>query len=173
MITISAVLKNSFRNIKLVGLLLASIGVQGCSDRAGAESQKDSPSPEKVFQLFGGEEHRFEDIKAPFVLMNYWASWCKPCVKEIPELNALNENLNTAVYAYNFDQLEGDALLAEADKFQLKLPMMLNEPAPMFNEKPPAALPATLVVNTQTGKQQWLMGAQTKQGILAALNMEK
>lgn len=171
MITNSAVLKNSFRNIKLVGLLLVCIGVQGCSDRAGAESQKGSPSPEKVFQLFGGEEHRFEDIEEPFVLMNYWASWCKPCVKEIPELNALNENPNTAVYAYNFDRLEGDALVAEADKFQLKLPMMLNEPAPMFNEKPPAALPATLVVNTQTGELQWLMGAQTQEKILAALDL--
>ena len=148
-----------------------SSGLQGCSNQADAEDRVEQPSLEKVLRLHGGDQHRFDEIASPFVLMNYWASWCKPCVKEIPELNALNDNENTAVYAFNFDRLEGDKLVAEAQRFQLKLPMMLNEPAPMFDEKPPAALPATLVVNTRTGEKRWLMGAQTEQKILDALGL--
>lgn len=171
MITISAVLKNSFRNINLVLLLLACFSMQSCSNEAGADSQKDPENLEKVFKLYGGAEQRFEEIDSQYVLMNYWASWCKPCVKEIPELNALDKNPNTAVYAFNFDRLEGETLLAEANKFNLELPMLLNEPAPLFNERPPAALPATLVVNTRTGEKKWLMGAQTEQKILAALGL--
>ena len=130
-----------------------------------------SPATTRVFELFGGDTHVYEDIQSPYVLMNYWASWCKPCVKEIPELNRLNNNPNTAVYAYNFDRLTGDALKAEADRFKLALPMMLNEPAPLFSEETPSALPATLVVNTQTGELRWLMGAQTEQKILAQLGL--
>lgn len=171
MITISAVLKNSFRNINLVLLLLACFGMQGCSGEAGADGQMEQEKSDKVFKLYGGEEQHFEDIDSQFVLMNYWASWCKPCVKEIPELNALDKHPSTAVYAYNFDRLEGEKLLAEADKFKLNLPMMLNEPAPLFDEESPGGLPATLVVNTQTGEKQWLMGAQTEQKILAALGL--
>jgi thiol-disulfide isomerase/thioredoxin len=150
---------------------MACFSMQGCSDEAGADSQSDPKKLEKIFQLYGGKEQDFEEIESPYVLMNYWASWCKPCVKEIPELNALDKNPNTAVYAFNFDRLEGEKLSAEASKFNLSLPMLLNEPAPMFGEPSPAALPATLVVNTQTGEKQWLMGAQTEQKILAALGL--
>ena len=174
MITISKALKNFFQpyrsKSRLSALLLSLVFVTACS--RGADQTSDSKSATtRVFELFGGETHVYEDIKSPFVLMNYWASWCKPCVKEIPELNRLNNNPNTAVYAYNFDRLMGDKLKAEADRFKLALPMMLNEPAPLFSEETPSALPATLVVNTQTGEQRWLMGAQTEQEILAQLGL--
>ncbi|KZZ49838.1 hypothetical protein A3758_13360 [Oleiphilus sp. HI0118] len=152
-------------------LMIACICVQGCSDEVGAQSQANPEKREKIFKLYGGTEQPFEAIDSPYVLMNYWASWCKPCVKEIPELNALDKHPSAAVYAFNFDRLEGEKLLAEANKFGLDLPMLLNEPAPLFGEDSPAALPATLVVNTQTGEQQWLMGAQTKRKILSALGL--
>ena len=170
MITISSKRKHGFRSFQTLYLMVTLAAMAGCSD--GQADSELKASPEKVFQLSTGERQQFSDIDSPYVLMNYWASWCKPCVKEIPELNALDQNPNTAVYAFNFDRLEGEELTAEAAKFDLQLPMMLNEPAPMFNEDSPRGLPATLVVNTATGEQQWLMGAQTKDKILTALNLQ-
>ncbi|MDH2919114.1 MAG: TlpA disulfide reductase family protein [Sideroxydans sp.] len=36
-----------------------------------------------------GKTHHLADYRGKYVLVNFWASWCSPCLSEIPELNAL------------------------------------------------------------------------------------
>ena len=36
-----------------------------------------------------GESHRLADYRGKWVLVNYWATWCPPCLEEIPDLVAL------------------------------------------------------------------------------------
>ena len=49
-----------------------------------------------------------EDLNGSYILVNLWATWCKPCVKEIPSLNNLhkkfNNNENFHVIAINVGQ---------------------------------------------------------------------
>ena len=44
------------------------------------------------FQDATGKIHRLADYKGRWVLINFWATWCPPCLKEIPDLIALYEN---------------------------------------------------------------------------------
>jgi len=37
-----------------------------------------------------GNIHRLGDYRGKWVLVNYWATWCPPCLDEIPELSSLN-----------------------------------------------------------------------------------
>jgi len=149
---------------RILGILMTLMMLQACSEA--------SSSIDKVFQLHAQNDLAYSDIGTDFVLINYWASWCKPCVKEIPELNELDKHPQLSVFAYNFDRLSGEKLQSEADKFNLQLPMLLNDPASMFGEETPGALPATLVLNPKAGTKQWLMGAQTQQSVLTAIGVE-
>lgn len=36
-----------------------------------------------------GQQHRLADYRGKWVLVNFWATWCPPCVEEIPELSEL------------------------------------------------------------------------------------
>jgi thiol-disulfide isomerase/thioredoxin len=44
-----------------------------------------------VLEDIQGRIHRLEDNRGKWVLVNFWATWCSPCLTEIPELNSLHD----------------------------------------------------------------------------------
>ena len=48
--------------------------------------------PESEFTDAEGSEHRLADWRGKYVLVNFWATWCAPCRKELPALDALNRD---------------------------------------------------------------------------------
>lgn len=49
------------------------------------------PQPSLTFTSPSGEEMTFSDYRGQVVLVNAWATWCPPCVAEMPSLNRLQE----------------------------------------------------------------------------------
>jgi thiol-disulfide isomerase/thioredoxin len=41
-----------------------------------------------------GEEIDLSDYKGKTVILNFWASWCDPCIRELPEFNELNQEID-------------------------------------------------------------------------------
>lgn len=44
-----------------------------------------------TFQDLDGKKHSIDQFQGKVVLVDMWATWCSPCVKQIPELNILQE----------------------------------------------------------------------------------
>jgi thiol-disulfide isomerase/thioredoxin len=44
-----------------------------------------------VFKDLQGHEQRLQDYRGKWVLVNFWATWCPPCLEEIPDLAELHE----------------------------------------------------------------------------------
>lgn len=51
------------------------------------------PKPLPDFYVYDGAEKpiRIADFKGKVVLLNFWATWCNPCVKEMPDLDAIQK----------------------------------------------------------------------------------
>ena len=79
-------MKQSIFFIPFLFLLLTS-----CVDTESAPMTKVNEGPRAVFSLpnLKGEYENTDNYKGSYILINFWATWCAPCVKEIPSLNNL------------------------------------------------------------------------------------
>lgn len=49
------------------------------------------PAPDFTLVDQYGEEHTLSDYEGKTVFLNFWATWCGPCKREMPEVQALYE----------------------------------------------------------------------------------
>ena len=60
-----------------------------------------------IFEDFSGNKVNLKDYKGKLVLINFWATWCAPCKKEMPSLDNLYQNSNfknLQIFAVNMEQ---------------------------------------------------------------------
>lgn len=113
------------------------------------------------FLMADGSRQSLGQYKGQWLLINYWAEWCRPCLEEIPELNTLDKQPEFQVIGFDYDKDVGQALINKIERVGIEFPVMLESPAEIFNEKEPGGLPATMLVNKEGQFSKWLMGPQT------------
>ena len=75
--------------ILCAGLLMALVLAQN-EQAATADSGIDRPAADITFRLLTDDApRRLSDYGGRVVLLNFWATWCQPCVTELPELDRL------------------------------------------------------------------------------------
>ena len=117
-------------------------------------------------EVFNGSNTNINDLNGNWILINYWADWCAPCIKEIPELNDFAaENNNIKVYTFNFDELEIDDLKPIAKKFNIKVPSLVTHPRDIWGIATPPAVPATYFINPNGEIEVSLFRPQTKDSL--------
>ena len=117
-------------------------------------------------EVFNGPNTNMNDLNGNWILINYWADWCAPCIKEIPELNDFAaENKNIKVYTFNFDELEIDDLKPIAKRFNIKVPSLVTHPRDIWGIATPPAVPATYFINPNGEIAVSLFRPQTKDSL--------
>ena len=104
-----------------------------------------------------------------WTVVNYWAEWCKPCIKEIPELNKLaSEHAAIRVFGVNYDGETGELLQQQIDKLGIEFPLLIQDPAEDIGIRRPVVLPTTLILAPDGKLAATLVGPQTLESLLAA-----
>ena len=117
-------------------------------------------------EIFNGSDSNLSKMNGNWVVVNYWADWCAPCIKEIPELNDFaQENKDLLVYTFNFDELEIEDLKPIAKKFNIKVPSLVTHPRDVWGITTPPAVPATYFINPNGEIAVSLFRPQTKDSL--------
>tara|TARA_B100000941_G_scaffold97726_1_gene68143 strand:- start:27 stop:467 length:441 start_codon:yes stop_codon:yes gene_type:complete len=124
-------------------------------------------------RVFEGDNVFLSDLKGKWIIFNYWADWCPPCIKEIPELNNLQRNYSNKlkVFLINFDMLEGEELNQQLKKFNVKVDSLLSDPSTIYNWVIPENLPVTFIINKNGDLEHTLVGPQTEDEIISLLSL--
>jgi thiol-disulfide isomerase/thioredoxin len=123
--------------------------------------------------VFEGKGVFLDDLKGKWIVFNYWADWCPPCIKEIPELNSLQSNFSDhlKVFLINFDMLEGEELKQQLEKFNVQVDSLLTDPSIIYDWVIPENLPVTFIINRKGELEFTLVGPQTEEEIINMLSL--
>jgi thiol-disulfide isomerase/thioredoxin len=99
-------------------------------------------------------------------VINFWATWCAPCVKEVPffeTLNRENKSVDVTLVSMDYDldpNPEKVYRFITRKKLQSKVVILAernpNDWIDKIDKSWSGALPATLIVNTKTGKRKFV-----------------
>ena len=119
-----------------------------------------------------GDSGHFNDLRGKWLLINYWADWCKPCIEEIPELNQFSEQYTdkAILFTVNYDGVQGKELQDQINKLHLRVPVLIEDPASKLSYTRPQALPTTLVFGPDGQLKKTLVGPQTIASLKAAIS---
>jgi thiol-disulfide isomerase/thioredoxin len=85
-------------------------------------------APDFLLQTPDGGELRFSDLRGKPVLVNFWASWCTPCRKEMPEIvRAYDANGSDSLIVVAIDLQENDRQVKDfADEYGMRFPVVID-----------------------------------------------
>jgi thiol-disulfide isomerase/thioredoxin len=125
---------------------------------------------------FGVDQHgqtvAAGELEGRWLIINYWAEWCAPCRKEIPELNRLAERTGDSdilVLGVNYDALQGAELRQSAEQLGIAFRVLQQDPAERLQLPRSEVLPVTYVLDPQGRLREQLLGEQTESGLLDLL----
>ena len=124
--------------------------------------------------LADGSATQFSHWDGRWILVNYWAEWCAPCRKEIPELNRLHAERNASgvvVVGVNYDGLTGEKLRNLVGEMKIRFPVLVEDPRARWNAEQPSVLPTTLVIGPDGQLKEVLVGPHTYESFSRVLQL--
>ena len=133
-----------------------------------------------VLSLLGCTKHdpgttlsSLERLQGQWVVINYWAQWCAPCIKEIPELNRLDQDYTgVTVVGVNYDGTNGEELELQRHKLGVAFASLEADPAAELGIPRPVVLPTTLILDPTGRLVATLIGPQTLASLVQATQQD-
>lgn len=170
--------KNKHKRLLVCLLLIVAAGAAFWLSRPAAPPSPppaDAPAaePETPTSCYIGKEGErcLEDDKGSLLLVNLWATWCPPCLAELPSLEKLQETYadrGLKVIAISLDQMPYENLEGIYARLPFNLPLYQDPQARLMERFNGRMVPFTAIINAEgeeifhiPGERDWMAKEQT------------
>ena len=122
-------------------------------------------APEYRMTTLAGDSVKISDYRGKVVVLNVWATWCGPCVREMPQLQALHEKLaseGVEVLGVSVDYGDDAPVTAFVKRFDLTFPILRDPSGDIQIAYATNGLPTTFIIDRsgrirrrEVGAREW------------------
>lgn len=165
-------------------------------DEVSSENQaiEDSDTANKKKQVFPafdftltdqyGNNHTLSDYKGKVVFLNFWATWCPPCKKEMPDIEELYKeyNLNKDEVVFlgvanpssdeypNNNDVSKEEIISFLEDNEYTFPTLFDETREVFDSYYISAFPTTFMIDKEGNLVGYVPGMMTKNIMINVIN---
>ena len=144
--------------IFLIALIIIGVGIIALlqakdSYRNRAQNswlQKGSPAPDFTLPDLKGTLVGLADFRGKVVLLNIWATWCLPCVEEMPSMEKLHRELqgeDFIILAVSIDNTGADAVIPFVEKHGLSFTVLVDNKASLKSLFQATGVPESIIID--------------------------
>ncbi len=130
-------------------LLLTSCGPG--TEQIRVKAIPGEPSPDFTLTDLRGGDWQLSSLKGKVVFINFWATWCPPCIRELPSMEALNKRMVNEPFQmltilYNDRPELGQSLV---NKSGYTFPVLIDPDSTVAREYGLTGVPETFIIDTE------------------------
>lgn len=142
----------------LVLLLCACTSAPSTTESAGSSGILLTPMPAYDFtmQTLSGGTFQLETMRGRWVILNFWATWCAPCLDEMPALQAIANERSGQLALFGINMREGaDEIRTYMSRYRISFPILINPDESVSNNyQLSLGIPQTVII-TPDGRMVW------------------
>ncbi len=144
----------------LLGLALVLPGCGGAAADAAQKPARDAiTAPDFTYRDEAGVERQLSDLRGQVVLLNFWATWCQPCVYEMPFLQAVHEQLpdDAMILAISIGE-KPETVAAFVTEHGLTMPILLDQDGTIGQDYRVNKLPTSVILDGEGKMKEYKIG---------------
>jgi len=182
--------KYNMKNLRIILILILTLAIAGCtkneksaSDKPAAEpgsayvpevynvTSRTDLSPNFSWKDRSGKEIDFDSFRGKVTLVNFWATWCGPCKKELPDLVDLSKELadrGVVILGIATDRITSDvAPFVEEHGIPYTIVLSNEDLEEYFGNI--RVVPTTFLINNEGKIIETIVGSRTKEQFKTAI----
>lgn len=152
------VLRRVVASLLVIGAL--SVGIYYLFQESEVSEKKDDPdivsigrpAPDFTLPRLNGESVSLHDYREKIIFLNFWATWCLPCRKEMPSMEKLYQTLKGEpfeILAVSIDSSGADVVAPFMADYQLSFPALLDTDAIVMRRYNVNNIPQTFIIDKE------------------------
>jgi len=135
------------KRLSAAAIAMASIGTLASTAANAALETK--PAPDFTLPSAAGTNLRLQEQRGQVVMLNFWATWCGPCRREMPQLNRLYEKYRKAGFVLlgvNVDENPANAV-GVSSKLGVQFPVLFDKDQRVSRLYDLSTMPSTVLID--------------------------